>query len=66
MTDLSAEERTRYQAYRRELRQARLAEMRAYCRARYAAAWWPPTRPPVNGCVRCGGARISASRLGRC
>ena len=35
MTELSAEERVRYCAYRRELRLARLEAVRAYYRARY-------------------------------
>ncbi len=35
MADLSAAERERYLAYRRQLRQARLSEIRAYQRARY-------------------------------
>lgn len=35
MAELSAAERERYLAYRRQLRQARLSEIRAYCRARY-------------------------------
>ena len=57
MTDLSAEERTRYQAYRRELRQARLAEVRAYCRARYRrimAAADPATRERLRALWHAG------------
>ncbi len=35
MADLTPEEHARYLAYQRDLRQARLAELRAYQRARY-------------------------------